>query len=252
VYKQLPSLPAVGGNEGVFEVLAVGPSSAGGSALKAGDWVIPRRQLLGTWASHAVWSSDACDRVRRAAPSASAPLSAEEEVACAATVAVNPCTAWRMLHDFVELKPGNWPWLCTPSPSPFAPTNQHTTTHVCLALRTGDIVLQNAGTSAVAQAVAQLSKHLQLRTITVVRSRADAAQTQALKEWALGLGSAAVLTEEELDKREPLSQALKAIGGGAPRLALNAVGGTSATNLLRALQYVRSIACLDHGVRGRR
>lgn len=28
---------------------------------------------------------------------------------CAATLGVNPCTAWRMLLDFEELKPGEFP-----------------------------------------------------------------------------------------------------------------------------------------------
>lgn len=45
VYSILPELPAVGGNEGVAEVLATGP---GVSTLKAGDRVIPGIDSVGT------------------------------------------------------------------------------------------------------------------------------------------------------------------------------------------------------------
>lgn len=43
-YGLLPKLPAVGGNEGVGEVVAVGSSV---SRLKPGDWVIPANAGLG-------------------------------------------------------------------------------------------------------------------------------------------------------------------------------------------------------------
>ncbi|XP_028836499.1 enoyl-[acyl-carrier-protein] reductase, mitochondrial-like [Denticeps clupeoides] len=45
-YAILPDLPAVGGNEGVGEVLDVGPEV---KTLKVGDWVIPRDAGLGKW-----------------------------------------------------------------------------------------------------------------------------------------------------------------------------------------------------------
>lgn len=43
-YGLLPKLPAVGGNEGVGQVVAVGSSV---SRLKPGDWVIPASAGLG-------------------------------------------------------------------------------------------------------------------------------------------------------------------------------------------------------------
>lgn len=43
-YGLLPKLPAVGGNEGVGQVIAVGSSVSG---LKPGDWVIPANAGLG-------------------------------------------------------------------------------------------------------------------------------------------------------------------------------------------------------------
>lgn len=43
-YGLLPKLPAVGGNEGVGQVVAVGSSVTG---VKPGDWVIPANPGLG-------------------------------------------------------------------------------------------------------------------------------------------------------------------------------------------------------------
>jgi trans-2-enoyl-CoA reductase len=54
VYKQLPQLPAIGGNEGVFRVIRTGSNI---KDLKVNDWVIPRQPLLGTWRSHAIWDA---------------------------------------------------------------------------------------------------------------------------------------------------------------------------------------------------
>lgn len=43
-YAILPDLPAVGGNEGVAQVVEVGSQV---KSLKAGDWVIPKEASLG-------------------------------------------------------------------------------------------------------------------------------------------------------------------------------------------------------------
>jgi len=57
----------------------------------------------------------------------------------AATLGVNPCTAYRMLKDFVQLKPG-------------------------------DVVMQNGANSMVGLAVIQLAREMGLKTINIVRS----------------------------------------------------------------------------------
>jgi NADPH:quinone reductase-like Zn-dependent oxidoreductase len=51
VYPNNPPRPAVGGNEGVGYVTAVGKKVKG---LKAGDRVIPAAPGLGTWRTHVV------------------------------------------------------------------------------------------------------------------------------------------------------------------------------------------------------
>ncbi|KAK1062394.1 mitochondrial 2-enoyl thioester reductase [Friedmanniomyces endolithicus] len=76
---------AVGGNEGVAEVIAKG---GGVQGLEKGDWVIMKNQGFGTWRTHAQTKA--------------------EEVVVVGTVSVNPMTAWRMLRDFVSLKEGEW------------------------------------------------------------------------------------------------------------------------------------------------
>ncbi|EDL80610.1 mitochondrial trans-2-enoyl-CoA reductase, isoform CRA_b [Rattus norvegicus] len=183
-YGLLPKLPAVGGNEGVGQVIAVGSSVSG---LKPGDWVIPANAGLGTWRTEAVFSEEALIGVPKDIPLQSA-----------ATLGVNPCTAYRMLVDFEQLQPG-------------------------------DSVIQNASNSGVGQAVIQIASALGLKTINVIRDRPDIKKlTDRLKD----LGADYVLTEEELRMPET-KNIFKDLP--LPRLALNCVGGKSSTELLRHL-----------------
>eukprot|EP00126_Sphaerothecum_destruens_P009260 Sdes_comp20477_c0_seq2m14779 len=86
------SFPAVGGNEGVGLVKKIGSKV---KTLNTGEWVIPRNPGWGTWRTHAI-----CDEAQLQKIPSDIPLSA------AATLSVNPCTAYRMLCDFVDVKPG--------------------------------------------------------------------------------------------------------------------------------------------------
>uniref|UniRef100_A0A8C4R5D5 Enoyl-[acyl-carrier-protein] reductase, mitochondrial n=1 Tax=Eptatretus burgeri TaxID=7764 RepID=A0A8C4R5D5_EPTBU len=92
-YAILPSLPAVGGNEGVAEVEEVGAKV---DRLKLGDWVVPSDAGFGTWRTVAVCAETSLQRIPKKLP-----------LAMAAMLSVNPCTALRMLRDFVPLNPGN-------------------------------------------------------------------------------------------------------------------------------------------------
>ena len=58
----------------------------------------------------------------------------------AAMLKINPMTAWRLLHDYVDLKPGDW-------------------------------VIQNAANSAAGRAVIQIARELGYKTVNVVRAR---------------------------------------------------------------------------------
>ena len=92
-YGLLPPLPAVGGNEGVGTVVALGPNTGGP--------VVGTTVLLpvgaGTWATHLV--ADAKRLV---------PLPAGADPKQLAMLTVNPPTAFLMLRDFVTLEAGDW------------------------------------------------------------------------------------------------------------------------------------------------
>uniref|UniRef100_A0A8C5UGX6 Enoyl-[acyl-carrier-protein] reductase, mitochondrial n=1 Tax=Malurus cyaneus samueli TaxID=2593467 RepID=A0A8C5UGX6_9PASS len=185
-YPILSPLPAVGGNEGVGEVLEVGPRVM---ALKPGDWVIPADAGLGTWRTHGVFPEEMLLKVPSDIP-----------VLCAATLSVNPCTAFRVLADFESLAPG-------------------------------DSVIQNAANSGVGQAVIQIARASGIKTINVVRDRPDLPK---LVERLMALGADYIVTEEMLRKPE-MKDIFKSIP--RPRLALNCVGGKSTTDMLRHLTH---------------
>jgi trans-2-enoyl-CoA reductase len=65
VYSILPPLPAVGGNEGVGVVDAIG---AHVDQLKVGDWVIPAKPGFGTWRTHAVCNQSDVDVIHSDIP----------------------------------------------------------------------------------------------------------------------------------------------------------------------------------------
>ncbi|KAK5133399.1 hypothetical protein LTR08_007738 [Meristemomyces frigidus] len=87
---------AVGGNEGVAEVVAKG---GGVKGVDKGDWVIMKKQGFGTWRTHAQTTADQLMVIKDRDG-----LKPEQ----VGTVSVNPMTAYRMLKDFVALQPGEW------------------------------------------------------------------------------------------------------------------------------------------------
>ncbi|WP_309380613.1 MDR family NADPH-dependent oxidoreductase [Cerasicoccus frondis] len=121
-YGRLRELPAVAGREGVGEVLAVGE---GVKRLSAGDRVkMPDESVL---VDAVCADADTFEK---------APADLPVEQACMAFI--NPPTAYRILKDFIDLKPGDW-------------------------------IIQNAANSAVGQCAIGLAKHLGLHSINLVR-----------------------------------------------------------------------------------
>lgn len=115
----------------------------------------------------------------------------------AATITVNPCTAYRMLKDFV-------------------------------ALNEGDTVIQNGANSACGQSIIQLCKAWNINNVGIVRNRPD---IDALVDYLKSIGASEVLTEEQcrttkLFKENQLKK---------PKLALNCVGGKNALEMSRHL-----------------
>ncbi len=120
-YGVKPELPAIPGIEGCGIV-----ETSASPDFRTGDRVLFLRRAS-TWATHATVPADTAFKL----PDGIDPLQA-------ALLKVNPATAWRLLHGFADLKPGDW-------------------------------IVQNAGNSAVGRCVIQLARALGLRTVSFLR-----------------------------------------------------------------------------------
>lgn len=179
-YGRNKELPAVAGREGVGEIVEVGQNV---KHLTAGQWVqFP--ELLGTWQESCVAEAKALTALPEGLP-----------LEMAATIFINPTTAWRLLHDFVDLNPGDW-------------------------------IIQNAANSAVGMFVIQLAKKLGFKTFNIVR-RIE------LADRLIEMGAHVVKSETD----EYWKSINEITGDKVIRLALNSVGGNSATNLVKALSF---------------
>ncbi len=174
-YPVRPALPATPGMEGAGTVVEVGSAVRN---LGVGAAVILPHGL-GTW-------REAC-----AVPAEKLVVVPEGiESIQAAMLKVNPITAWRMLHDFVSLQPGDW-------------------------------LIQNAANSAAGLCVIQIARELGYRTVNIVR-RAELIDELRAK------GADVVLLDGEnvrdevaaATERAPIRLALNAVGGeSAVRMA---------------------------------
>lgn len=198
---------AVPGNEGVFEVVSTGDPS---SSLKKGDWVIPAAQHIGTWRTHAVFEANDVLKIEKES------LTPTQ----VATVSVNPCTAYRILRNY-------GPSAGLKSGLPMRP----------LELGSGEWFIQNGANSGVGRAAIQFGKLWGHRSINVIRDRDTSEETEALKKELLDLGANVVVTESQFLSRQWNDQLAEITRGGREQigLALNCVGGKSATALARSL-----------------
>ncbi|KAI1399161.1 hypothetical protein F4819DRAFT_429674 [Hypoxylon fuscum] len=96
-------------------------------------------------------------------------------------------------------------------------------------LKPGEYIIQNAGTSAVAQYVTQFAARRGVSTIHVIRDRSSE-ETVTTKKALLSLGAAEVLTESELADHAATLKSSRRIA-----LALDSVYGVSGSKLLTAL-----------------
>jgi trans-2-enoyl-CoA reductase len=174
-YPVRPQLPATPGFEGAGSVIDVGKSVKG---LTAGALVILPHNL-GTWREAvAVKASELVI------------VPPELDPVQAAMLKINPMTAWRLLHDYVDLKSGDW-------------------------------LIQNAANSAAGRAVIQIARDLGYKTVNVVRR-------EELIDELRAEGGDVVLADGENLREEvknstgnaPIRLGLNAVGGGsALRLA---------------------------------
>lgn len=151
----------------------------------------------------------------------------------AATLTINPPTAYRMLQDFVPPTPGECSSATKGMKRDLLPS--HLFTDPCalfLSHTQGRWVIQNGGNSGVGQAAIQIAKALGLRTVNVIRDRPDFSE---LAEYLKGLGADVVLREEEAQDRSVRKEWLSKMGKDAPLLGLNCVGGASMAGLTKWL-----------------
>lgn len=168
-------LPATPGFEGAGVIEAIGAEVKNRAA---GTLVILPHDV-GTWCEVAVVKADKLTVV---------PDGIKPEQA--AMLKINPITAWRMLHDFVELHPGDW-------------------------------VIQNAANSAAGRAVIAICRELGFRTVNIVR------RPELIDELRAEGGDVVLLDNDELREvvaeatdGAPIRLALNAVGGeSALRLA---------------------------------
>lgn len=183
-YGVTPKLPAIGGSEGVGIVERIG---AGVKGLSVGQHVIPAKPGLGTWRTQLVASEHDLEAVDNEIP-----------VAYAAVMAVNPCTAWRLLHDFEKLKPG-------------------------------DVVIQNGCNSVCGMSVIQIAKSMGLTTVNILRPRPN--ENQFVEKLKILGGD--IVVNEDYAQSHNFVQLLSDLP--KPKLALNCIGGESARTLLKHL-----------------
>lgn len=193
VYPIKPSaFPAIGGNEGVAEVLEVADGPNIPREFEPGDLVVPAAPgLVGTWQNFCIAQMQDFQRVNSKAG-----------VENLATIAVNPCTAFRLLQDFGAHKS----------------------------------VVQNAGNSGVGLMVGQIGRILGIKVISIIRERNSTDETRQLKDFIYESKAAdLVLTESEFASKDWQAQ-IRSQGIERPTLGLNAVGGTSSSALAKSLE----------------
>lgn len=179
------TLPCIPGNEGVGIVEEVGKDV---KCISPGNKVIAAKPGQGTWRDMGVFNEEFI----RVIPE-------NLGIVEAATLTVNPCTAFRMLTDFQ-------------------------------CVRNNQVVIQNGANSACGQNVIQICKAWGVKNINIVRNRPE---INTLKKYLESLGATIVLTEEELRSTNIFKDNLI----DKPILALNCVGGKSSLEMLRHLQH---------------
>lgn len=167
-YGEARPLPDVPGNEGCGRIVAVGD---GVDHSWLGRHVLVDSEA---WREAGNWSVDSL-----------VPVPQGLDPRLASVLRVNPPTAWRMLHDFVGLRPGDW-------------------------------VVQNAATSAVGRAVVEIARHAGWRTLNLVRRPESIDELRAAGADAVILDGpdAAAEAAAVLGKERP-KLGLNAVGGSS-------------------------------------
>ena len=195
-YPVRPALPATPGFEGAGVVVELGTDVSG---LTSGALVILPHNL-GTWRDAAAVKAEELVVV----PDGIEPVQA-------AMLKINPLTAWRLLHDYVDLQKGDW-------------------------------LIQNAANSAAGRDVIQIAHELGFKTVNVIR-RAE------LIDELRAEGADVVLVDGENLREEvknatgtvPIRLGLNSVGGDSALRLANCLtfGGTLVSFGAMSLQPVK-------------
>lgn len=157
--------------------------------MQPGDWVIPSKTQSGVWRDYSNCYTDELVKIDK-----------NIGLSNAATLSINPCTAYRLLKDFSNLKKS-------------------------------DSIILNAANSSVGVNLIKMASIMGLKSICVLRDRPG---FQELEGKLRGMGANLVIKDDDLGK----SDAKDLITDfGKPVIAFDAVGGTSSLNMTRTLQY---------------
>jgi trans-2-enoyl-CoA reductase len=195
-YPVRPALPATPGFEGAGVVADLG---ANVTSIASGALVILPHNV-GTW--RAVVAVKADELV--AVPAGIEPVDS-------AMLKINPMTAWRLLHDYVDLKKGDW-------------------------------LIQNAANSAAGRAVIQIARELGYKTLNLVR------REELIDELRSEGGDVVLVDGENLRDQAknatnaaPIHLGLNAVGGNSALRLANclAPGSTMVTFGAMSLQPLK-------------
>lgn len=175
----------VGGEEGVAVVTDVGSNA---KRFAVGDWVIPYRSEMGTWRTDVTVKEAELVKVPKDIP-----------VAYAASLSSYPATAYRLLRDFENLKPG-------------------------------DVIMQNGANSMVGLTVIQMAREMGIKTINIIRS--DRSDTVKVTRMLANLGGDLNVLDTQVN-----TSIFKEVLSDLPvcRLALDCEGGDVVTDMARCL-----------------
>jgi trans-2-enoyl-CoA reductase len=201
--REVPAIPGFEGAGVIVDLAAASPSAGGlgpdAKSLSPGDLVI-LPHTIGTWRDAVAVKTDELVVV----PAGINPVHA-------ATLKINPLTAWRLLHGYVELKSGDW-------------------------------LIQNAANSAAGRAVIEIAHERGYKTVNVVR------RAELIDELRTQGGDVVLVDGENLrdevkavTNSAPIRLALNAVGGeSALRLAnCLAPGSTMVTFGAMSLQPLK-------------
>jgi len=189
-------VPAIPGFEGAGVIVDPGPDTKN---LSPGDLVILPHNI-GTWRDAVAVKADELVVV----PAGIKPIHA-------ATLKINPLTAWRLLHGYVELKSGDW-------------------------------LIQNAANSAAGRAVIEIAHELGYKTVNVVR------RAELIDELRAQGGDVVLVDDENVrdaakaaTNGAPIRLALNAVGGDSALRLANclAPGSTMVTFGAMSLQPLK-------------